>query len=139
MPVLDLYFQNFLQKLKFMQYLGLNYSKKNTCREEMKYTTQISCPCRLRNTPYLKWLLSKSLSGGLSKFSYIWHFLNFEQRLTTLLKIPKKIKCMQTLTGRHSSFKKTIILSRGCFRNGMNRRFAWYISFPLYTYFSLSN
>ena len=54
MPVLDLYFQNFLQKVKFMQSLGLNYSKKNMCREEMKCTTQISCPCRFRNTPYLK-------------------------------------------------------------------------------------
>ena len=66
-------------------------------------------------------------------------FFNFEQRLTALLKIQKKIKCMQTLTGRHSSFKKAIILTRGCFENGMDRRFAWYISFPLYTYFSLSN
>ncbi len=46
MPVLDLYFQNFFQKVKFMQSLGLNYSMNNMCREEMKYTTQISCPCR---------------------------------------------------------------------------------------------
>ena len=38
MPVLDIYFQNFHQKGNFLQSLGLNYSKKHMCREDMKYT-----------------------------------------------------------------------------------------------------
>ena len=68
---------NFLQKVKFMQSLCLNYSGNSKSTDRIKYTTQIPCPCRFQNTPYLNWLLLISLSGGLSKFTYIWYFLIF--------------------------------------------------------------
>ena len=68
---------NFLQKVKFLQTLGLNYSRNNKSTDKMKYTTRIPCSCPFWNTPYLNWLLLISPSGGLSKFAYIWYFLIF--------------------------------------------------------------
>ena len=77
---------NFLQKVKFMESLCLNYSGNSKSTDRIKYTTQIPCPCRFWNTPYLIWLLLISPSGDLSKFKYIWQFWIFGQ---SLLKIKK--------------------------------------------------
>ena len=89
MPIFELYLQNFLQTVKFMQCFGLDYSNNKKFKWKIKYTTRISCPCRFWNTPYLKWLLFKSSSGGLSKFAYIWFFLDFQQFCQSLLKMKK--------------------------------------------------
>ena len=43
MHVLDLYFQNFLRKVIFMQSLGLYYSRTNTSKCEKNYSLKISC------------------------------------------------------------------------------------------------
>ena len=47
----------------------------------------------------------------------------------------KNIKCLPTLTGHYTGILKVIILSRGCFRNGMDRRLSWNNFFYILTYF----
>ena len=79
------FYLNFLQKEKFLPSLWLNYSKNNKSTHKKNYTTQMPCPCRFWNTPYLNWLLLVSTSGGMSKFTYIRYFLIFS---SNWIKIP---------------------------------------------------
>ena len=105
---------NFLQKVKFMESLCLNYSGNSKSTDRIKYTTQIPCPCRFWNTPYLIWLLLISPSDGLSKFKYIWQFWIFGQ---SLLKI-KKYQMYANFDRPPLGLIKSNQLRKGVFRKG---------------------
>ena len=97
---------------------------------------KVSCLCRFRNTPYLKWSLLKCPCSGLSKLANILYFFIILANNSASSK-NKNIKCLPTLTGHYTGILKAIILSRGCFGNGMDRRLSWnnfFLHFDVFSY-----